>query len=306
VNALIPSLHLRSHIVTGLCTALLFSSSFAQNATKPVADNDDAPATTFDSVHATAAQDTQEAWSLLTTAAADTKHLDLRIQALAALGTMGANPRSTKMIATAMSDSDLDVRTAAVLAAGESKNRSLTKLVRAKLDDNEPQVAFAAAITLAKIGDRSGEDLLIAVVNGERKAGPGIVNGTMHTVNKDFHNPSNIAKIGALQGASMLLGPFGFGVTAYEYLRKNGGDTSRVTAIEELTKVKSSDIHATLIDALGDKDPGVRASAAKALGDYRDTPTASPLLNVFTDAKAPVRLTAAASFLRSTSITATK
>ncbi len=88
-------------------------------------------------------------------------------------------------------------------------------------------------------------------------------------------------------------------------MRKNGGDASRVTAIEELAKVKNTAIHTTFIDALSDKDPGVRAAAAKALGDYRDKPTASPLLTLFADPKPPVRLTAAAAFIRSTTASAT-
>ena len=33
-----------------------------------------------------------------------------------------------------------------------------------------------------------------------------------------------MAKIGAIQGAAMLLGPFGFGITAFEFIRQNGGD----------------------------------------------------------------------------------
>jgi HEAT repeat protein len=288
------------NILARLCIALsLASAVMAQDSTRPApADTTDAPA--FDALHATPAESTQEAWILLTSALQDIKHSDTRIQALAALGTMGSNARSGKMIVDAMKDSEVDVRTAAVLAAGQTKDRSLATAIRARLDDKEPQVAFAAAITLSKTGDRSGEDILMAVVDGDRKAGPGLVNGAMHTMNKDFHNPASIAKIGALQGASMLLGPFGFGITAYEYMRKNGGDQSRVTAIEELAKLKTNPIRRELVAALADKDPSVRAAAAKALGEYHDKSTAGALLNLLSDSKQPVRLTAAAAYIRST------
>src|SRR6202011_5607828 len=143
--------------------------------------------------------------------------------------------------------------------------------IRNMLNDNEPQVAFTAATTLWKMNDHSGEDILVAVVNGDRKARASLKESTRHTIGKDLHNPATLARIGAMQGASLLLGPFGFGITAYEYMRKNGVDTSRVTAIEQIAEEKTGPIRSTLIAALEDKDPAVRAAAAKALGnDYHD------------------------------------
>jgi HEAT repeat protein len=243
---------------------------------------------------------------MLTEAAEDAKHADLRIQALAALGTLGADSRGEKMIVAAMKDPDVDVRTAAVLAAGQTRSRDLTTDIRALLDDREPQVAFAAATTLWKMNDRSGEDILVAVVNGDRSANPKLMNGTMHKVNREVHNPASLARLGALQGASMLLGPFGFGITAFEYMRKNGGDNARVSAIEQLSQEKTAPIRDELIAALTDKDPAVRAAAAIALGSYRERSVPNALLPVFDDTKAPVRLTAAAAYIRVTQATSSR
>ncbi len=259
--------------------------------------------TTRNRSHSTVAENNDEAWSMLTTAIQDEKHSDLRIQALAALGTLGINPRSEKMIVAAMKDPDVDVRTAAVLAAGQTKSRNLTTDIRNLLDDKEPQVAFVAAMTLWKMNDRSGEDILVAVVNGDRSAKAGIMNGTMHKVNKDLHHPATLARIGALQGAAMLLGPFGFGIAAIDYMRKNGGDDARVSAIEMLAQEKTAPVRNELIAALGDKDPSVRAAAAKALGGDRERSIPSALLPVFDDEKVPVRLTAAAAYIRATHYT---
>jgi HEAT repeat protein len=100
----------------------------------------------------------------------------------------------------------------------------------------------------------------------------------------------------------MLLGPFGFGITAYEYMRKNGVDTSRATAIDLISEEKTGPIRSTLIAALEDKDPAVRAAAAKALGkSYHDKQISDALLPVFDDDKRPVRLTAAAAYINATS-----
>lgn len=268
--------------------------------TTPDQEDQTAPPSARNRVEKTVAQNDDEAWAMLSDAVEDSKHADLRIQALAALGTLGANPRSEKMIAAAMKDPDVDVRTAAILAAGQTKSRNFTTGIRAMLDDKEPQVVFAAATTLWKMNDRSGEDVLVAVVNGGRSANPGIMNGTMHRVSKELHDPAALARLGALQGASLLLGPFGFGITAIEYMRKNGGDDARVSAIEQLSEEKTAPIRKELIDALTDKDPAVRAAAANALGSYRERSVPTALLPVFDDTKAPVRLTAAAAYIRAT------
>jgi HEAT repeat protein len=244
----------------------------------------------------TPAQRRQQAMDILTTAASD-KHSEVRIQALAALGTL-ADPFSTRLIADALADPDRDIRTAAVLAAAQSHTLTLMGKLHQALDDKEPQVAFAAATALWKLNDRSGEDLLIAVVEGDRHASAGLVNNSLHTANKDLHNPSELARIGALQGASFLLGPFGIGIGAYEAMRKNGGNSARAAALDLLAEEHTEPIHQEILSALGDKDAAVRAAAAKALGAYPGPDTALALAKLFDDTKAPVRYTAAASYLR--------
>ena len=274
----------------------------AQNSPQASASDTDTPPPTKRPAQDSPSVNVDTAWSMLTSAILDTKHPALQTQALAALGNIGSNPRAAKMIIEAMHAPDLDVRTAAVLAAGQSPaqtaKRNFSMELRTLLDDKEPQVAVAAASTLWKMGDHSGEDILVAVAAGERKASAGLMDSTRHTITTDLHNPSTITRIGALQGASMLLGPFGFGITAYEYIHKNGADTSRPLAIELIAQSKTKPIHDELINALTDKDVGVRAAAAKALGEYHDKETASAIANLFYDSKPPVRLTAAAAYLR--------
>lgn len=297
---------------SGPCHVLLFvfcllasitCPAIAQNPAKDV-DAGKAPANSLDmqSIHTSHAQRLDEAWSMLSTAVASSSHSDTRIQALAALGTLGSNTRSSKLIANAMDDANMDIRTAAILSAGETKDRNLTTDLRSMLDDKEPEVAFAAATTLWSMGDRSGEDILLAVIDGERSATPGLVNGARHTVSRDLHHPATLARIGAMQGASLLLGPFGFGITAVEYMRKNGGDSARVAAITQIAQQKTGPIRTELIAALGDKDPAVRAAAAKALGTYHDPATTDSLYSLFTDAKQPVRLTAAAAYINASEV----
>lgn len=243
----------------------------------------------------------QSAWQMLDHAIKDDKHPQMRIHALAALG-MLRSTESERLIGNAMLDADLDVRTAAALAAGQTRDPNLTTSLRNLLDDKEPQVAFAAAMTLAKMGDRSGEDILMAVVDGDRSAQPGVLHGTEHKISRDLHNPGKLARLGAIQGAAMLLGPFGFGISAIEFMRQSGGESARAAAIDQIAQEKTEPIHRELLDALQDKDPVVRAAAARALVDYRDQATRDAVYALLQDPKDPARLTAAAAYLRLTGV----
>jgi hypothetical protein len=241
----------------------------------------------------------REAWAILTDAAGNAKHTQTRLQALAALGLL-RSPRSSKMIAAGMTESDLDVRTAAVLAAGQTKDRNLTTNIRNLLDDKEPQVAFAAAMTLWKMNDKSGEDILMSVVNGDRSTNPTLLHGTKHKINRDLHDPAMLARMGAMQGAYMLLGPFGYGITAFQFMHQTGGDFARASAIEQLSQERIEPVHRELIAALGEKDQIVRVAALKGLMEYHDNATSMAIYKLFVDSKYPVRLTAAAAYLRAT------
>jgi len=90
----------------------------AQNASvKPAStaaanNEEEAPAVNL-SPTATAGQRSDAAWKILTDAATDAKHTQTRLQALTALGLL-RSPRSAKLIADAMADPGLDVRTAKV------------------------------------------------------------------------------------------------------------------------------------------------------------------------------------------------
>ena len=242
-----------------------------------------------------AAPSVDAAWGVLTTAMQ--KQTQTRILALAALGTMGSDARAAGLIREAMTNPQLEVRSAAILAAGETKNRALLPALRDRLKDQEPQIVFTAAVTLWKMKDHSGEQLLKAVVDGDRKATPGLMHGAKNDMNKELHNPQAMATLGATTGGAILLGPFGFGITAVEYMVKKGSNPARVAAIDLLAESHEPGIDAEFLDALSDKDQAVRAAAAKALGQRRYTPAVKPLGDLFSDPKLAVRLFAAAAYI---------
>jgi len=243
-------------------------------------------------------ENVQSSWQLLTDNVQDHKHFEYQTQALDALSSLGANVHADELISAAMKDPNLDVRTAAVLAAGKTKARALVQPLKDRLGDSEPQVMFAAATTLwTQFKDRSGEDILADIAAGDRKANSGLVNGAKHDISRTLHSPSALTKIGLETGAGLVLGPFGFSVSAVEYARKNGSDSARVKSIELLAEVRTTDIREQMESALSDKDPGVRAAAAKVLGSFHRPQDAKLIEPLFGDSKLPVRLAAAAAYI---------
>jgi HEAT repeat protein len=235
------------------------------------------------------------AWNMLTTAIH--KPTQTQIVALAALGTMDSDPRAAALIRDRMNSTELEVRVAAIVAAGQTKNRALIPALRERLKDPEPQAEFSAAVTLWKMNDHSGEDFLRSVATGGSSAKPTLMHGARNDVNREMHDPAALATLGATTGASLLLGPFGFGVKAFEYMLKSGSDPARVAAIDLLAQSHVPGIDAELINTLNDKDQAVRAEAAKALGQRHVASAMKPIGELLSDPKLAVRLFAAAAYI---------
>ena len=287
--------------------SLAFTLSLTFNAASALSQKQVSPADGKIVTASSIAQDQEEpdvkaalpsvdsAWGMLTTATQ--KQTQTRILALTALGTMGSDARAAGLIREAMTNPELEVRTAAILAAGQSKNRALIPALRDRLKDSEPQAVFTAAVTLWKMNDHSGEQFLKGVAVGDQKASPTLMHGAKNDMNKELHNPEAMATLGATTGASILLGPFGFGIKAVQYMVKAGSDPARVAAIDLLAQSHAPGLDAEFVEALSDKDQGVRAAAAKALGERHYTPALKPLGDLFSDSKLAVRLFAAAAYI---------
>jgi HEAT repeat protein len=243
---------------------------------------------------------TNAAWDMLNSALSDKKtQAELpRIDAIGALGTLGDFPQAVGSLRDAEKDQDRYIRLAAVTAMASSKNTVFLPDLKQALNDNAAEVSFSAAVGLWKMNDKSGEGVLKAVLEGDRKANRGLVSSEKHEADQDLHSPSKLAEIGAEQGAFALLGPFGFGLSAIRGRKGQNGIHPRVVAATLLAEDKSSASAKQFIDALDDTDPAVRAAAARLLGDYHTKEVMDALSDEFSDAKPAVRLMAAASYIR--------
>jgi HEAT repeat protein len=243
---------------------------------------------------------TDAAWDMLNTAQANTstKAEQVRIDAVVALGTLGDFPRAVGWLADAQKDQDRYVRLAAVTAMASSKNPVFLPKLKQALDDAAPEVCFAAAIGLWKMNDKSGERILEAVTEGDRKANRGLVTSEKHEADQDLHSRSKLESIGLEQGAYALLGPFGFGLGALRSVNGKNGIHPKVAAATLLAENPSPAAMKIFIDALDDPDPLLRTEAARALGGYHNKEAVDALSNGFYDVKPAVRLMSAASYLR--------
>jgi hypothetical protein len=238
------------------------------------------------------------AWQMLETAVSSEKPQN-RIDGLTAIGTLKGSTHTEGILRKALGDTDKDVRVAAVVACANLRDHALIPDLRNALDDRAAEVSFASAVALWKLNDRSGENILYSVLAGERKASSGFLSSGLHQANKDLHNPSTLAMIGAQQGAYAMLGPFGIGLDAYKIMRKgNTANSARVLAVNLLADEPTQQTKEELIAALKDKDYFVRGASAKALGNFHGKDVSTALLESFGDQKTAVRYVAAAAYIR--------
>ncbi|HYM09191.1 MAG TPA: HEAT repeat domain-containing protein [Bryobacterales bacterium] len=237
------------------------------------------------------------AWAVLTHGATDPS-VTKRAQALAALGTIGPLPRAAQLVEAGLSDKDWSVRQAAAASLGVMGSTSSIPKLRQALQDETPDVSFTAAKSLWEMGDRSGRDVFLEILAGERSDSPGLVRGAMRDAKAKFHNRSGLALMGVKEGAGYALGPFAIGVTLLEDALKDSTATARALSAGLLGTDTDPQSFQQLGEALGDKNWIVRAAAAKALGARSDKTVIPKLQARLEDDKDPVRYMAAASIIR--------
>jgi HEAT repeat protein len=242
-------------------------------------------------------------WTRLENGLTGTKNTDTRLAAVAALSLLGNELRAEKLIRDTLHDADIDVRLAAIVAAGEmakdqGTRSNLINDLRNQLNDADPKVAFTAASTLWKINDPSGEDILTAVAEGERSADYSFFKESKHSASRTLHSPSALAKIGAQQGLLILVPPVGIGMGAYGYLKGPAGQSPQVIAITQIAKGHSEPVKHALIEATQVKNAGARLAAVEALSKFSGTDVLNALEPLLTDSKENVRFSAGAAYLR--------
>src|SRR5215469_3766962 len=236
-------------------------------------------------------------WEILTEGATDHNVIH-RQEARAALGTVGPKPRAIRLIVAALEDHDPSVRQLAARNLGEMRARSAIPKLREALKDDSGEVCFAAAKSLWDMGDRSGRQVFIDILAGEKSNSPGLVKEQLSTAKKKLHDPKELAFVGAEEAAGALFGPAGWGIKIMKEVTKDRSASARAMSASILAHDRNEDSLQQLHDALWDRNWLVREAAAQALGASRQRDQISYLRDLLQDDKAAVRYMAAASIIR--------
>jgi HEAT repeat protein len=244
-----------------------------------------------------AAETERSAWDVLNHALADGNPAK-RAQALTALGLIGSNaPHVVDLLEVGLVDKEPLVRQTAAAVMGDMKASQAIPMLKKALDDDSAEVSFAAARSLWELGDQGGRGIFWEVLAGERKTGPGMIQGEIRDAKKKMRSPTALAKIGIDQAAGFL-GPFSMGVVFMEELVKDKGATARALSAKILASDHDPETTRELEQALEDKNSAVRAAAARAISQSagpEELPKIEPLL---ADSNDGVRAVAAAAIIR--------
>ena len=155
----------------------------------------------------------------------------------------------------------------AAIALGELKAHCAPGDLKQALNDT-PEVSFAAAKALTRLGDTGGPDVMIAVLAGERKDAPGMFTNAMRDAKDRLHHPEGLFVMGTEDAAVAYLAKY--------------PDPCAVQLLEW---------------ALDDDNQFVRLEAAKALGDRGNSGSIQTLDKLLDDKHNIVRDMAAVSIL---------
>jgi HEAT repeat protein len=235
--------------------------------------------------------------------ALENKNPDTRKQAVVALSLAATDQPAFGRLEAMLQDKDVEVRLAVVASLAEVKTEVARAALRHALEDDVPEVGFAAAKALWVMQDPAGEQALLAVLGRQTKTASNYISKQKRDAIRMLQTPRVLFLYAFRQGIGFVPVPgLGQGVSSMTALLTDPGVSGRATAALLLGKDKSSAVLDALKDALLDMDWSVRAAAVHSLA-LRDDPALKmdlePLLD---DGKAPVRLRAAAGYLRLSSI----
>ena len=231
------------------------------------------------------------------------KNPDTRKTAVEALSLVGPRSPLAARLPAMLQDKDVPVRLAVVSGLGELKSKEATEGLHRALNDEVPEVSFAAAKALWSLHDPAGEQALQSILQGEEKTSSSYFTKQKRDALRMLHTPRTMFLFTLRTGVGFAPVPgLGEGVSSMQGLLTDPGVSGRATAALLMAKDNNPATVTALKSALKDKDWSVRAAAAHALA-LRDDPALKSVLEpLLADSKEPVRLRAAAGYLRLLSI----
>jgi len=224
---------------------------------------------------------------------------DTRKLAVVALSLAPGNGPLFETLRQMLHDKDVEVRQAVVASLAEVRSKPATAALLKALDDEVPEVSFAAAKALFNRHEPAGRQALLTVLAKESKTSSNFFTTQKRTALRMMHTPRATFLFAVQEGIGFVPLPgFGEGVASMQAILTDSGVSGRATAALLLGKDKDADTSEALKDALSDKDSSVRAAAVHALSLRNDPSLMDVIEPMLRDDKEPVRLRAAAGYLR--------
>jgi HEAT repeat protein len=249
------------------------------------------------------AQETStKAWQILDQGLAD-KNPVKRKDAVIALGLAGASNEVFTRLSNALNDKDVDVQVATCATLGSLKNKRAIELLTATVKSEIPEVAYAAATGLFQLGQPLGREILIDVLQGEKKNTSNYLTTQKRGVIQMLQNRPAMMRMALKEGIGMLPIPgAGFGAASLEAILKDAGMSGRALVATMLANEKDAASLQALRDSLDDKSWSVRAAAVHALAVRNRPEVLNEIIPLMEDKSDAVKFRAAAAALRLSTI----
>ena len=203
------------------------------------------------------------------------------------------------MVEGLIKDGDNLVRQAALDTTGELGDRKLAPAAQAALNDDVPEVVFAAARALYRLHDPAGKSTLIAVVEKEQKAGSNPLRIKLRNMVRRMKTPRSALFLAVEQGAGLIPAPgMGEGISAMSALLNDDNFSPRATALLLLAGDTSADVRALMEQAFTEDDWSLRAAAVQLTTRPKNAGWRPRLIPLLDDSNKKVRFRAAAVYLR--------
>jgi HEAT repeat protein len=237
--------------------------------------------------------------------ALDAGNPETRKQAVVALSLASGHGPLFDQLARMLQDKDVEVRLAVVASLGDVKSARSTAALRKALEDNVPEVSFAAAKALWARHDRAGREALLAVLGGESKSSSNFFSKQKREGLRMMHTPRTTLLFAMQQGVGFIPLPgVGEGVASMQGILASSGVPGRALAALLLGADRDPATLEALRDGLSDKNSSVRAASVHSISLRNDPAMKKELEPLLQDDNEPVRLRAAAGYLRLSAIEA--
>jgi HEAT repeat protein len=237
--------------------------------------------------------------------ALESKNPDTRRQAVVALSLAASQGPLFDQLEKMLPDKDVQVREAVVASLAEVKTKDATSALHKAMEDDVPEVSFAAAKALWARHDPAGKAALLSVLAGESKTSSGFFTKQKRDALRLMHTPRTAFMLALREGAGFVPVPgLGEGIASMQGILVDAGVSGRASAALLLGADQAPGTVEALKDALGDSDASVRAAAVHSLSLRNNPALKRSLEPLLEDTKEAVRLRAAAGYLRLSAIEA--